>query len=118
MDGRAAGWGISRMSRSATNRSSPLRRPEPALPALTSPTSLPVAALFPRRHRQWIGAIELGFVLDTLLGVGHRVLTAPSGDEVPGLARQIAHHFDTQGGCGCVCVGAWVGASRVMSGNW
>ena len=68
--------------------------PQPPHP----PTSLPCPA--PPLGRQWIGAIELGFVLDTLLGVAHRVLTAPSGDEVPGLARQIAHHFDTQGGCG------------------
>jgi hypothetical protein len=37
-------------------------------------------------------------VLDSLLGVGHKVLTAASGDDLPSLARQIAHHFDTQGG--------------------
>ncbi len=53
--------------------------------------------------RQWIGAIELGFVLDELLGVSHRVLRANSGDEVPSLARQIAHHFDTQGEVQLAC---------------
>ncbi|KAI7836732.1 hypothetical protein COHA_009430 [Chlorella ohadii] len=47
--------------------------------------------------KQWIGAIELGFVLDTLLGVTHKVLTVQSGDDMPSLAREIAHHFDTQG---------------------
>jgi hypothetical protein len=50
-----------------------------------------------RACRQWIGAIELGYVLDTLLGVSHRVLSVPSGEDMPSLARQIAHHFDTQG---------------------
>lgn len=48
--------------------------------------------------RQWIGAIELGFVLDSLLGVECKVITVASGAEMPGKAREIAHHFDTQGG--------------------
>lgn len=49
-------------------------------------------------RRQWIGAIEIGYVLDALLGVQHKVLSVGSGDDMPSLARQIAHHFDTQGG--------------------
>ncbi|KAL4446803.1 hypothetical protein ABPG77_008047 [Micractinium sp. CCAP 211/92] len=47
--------------------------------------------------KNWIGAIELGYVLDALLGVQHRVLSVQSGDDMPTLAREIAHHFDTQG---------------------
>lgn len=47
--------------------------------------------------RQWIGAIELSYVLDTLLGVASRVITVPCGSELPSKAREIAHHFDTQG---------------------
>lgn len=47
--------------------------------------------------KQWIGAIELGFVLDTLLGVSCKVITVASGDEMPSKAREIAAHFDTQG---------------------
>lgn len=47
--------------------------------------------------RQWIGAIELGFVLDTLLGVTCKVITVASGADMPSKAREIAHHFDTQG---------------------
>ena len=31
--------------------------------------------------RNWIGAIELGYVLDALLGVQHRVLSVQSGDD-------------------------------------
>ena len=42
------------------------------------------------------GAIELGYILDTLLGVSSKVLTVSSGAEIPSKAREIAHHFDTQ----------------------
>lgn len=47
--------------------------------------------------RQWIGAIELGFVLDSLLGVQCKVITVASGAEMSTKAREIAQHFDTQG---------------------
>jgi hypothetical protein len=47
--------------------------------------------------KQWIGAIELGFVLDTLLGVSCKIITVASGDEMPSKGREIAAHFDTQG---------------------
>lgn len=46
--------------------------------------------------KQWIGAIELGFILDTLLGVSSKVITVSSGADMPSKAREIAHHFDTQ----------------------
>ena len=46
--------------------------------------------------KQWIGAIELGFILDTLLGVSCKVITVSSGADMPSKAREIAHHFDTQ----------------------
>ena len=47
--------------------------------------------------KQWIGAIELGFVLDALLGVSCKVMTVASGAEMTQHARAIAAHFDTQG---------------------
>ncbi|KAK9836962.1 hypothetical protein WJX81_003013 [Elliptochloris bilobata] len=47
--------------------------------------------------KQWIGAIELGYVLDELLGVTCKVITVASGDDMPAKARELAHHFDTQG---------------------
>eukprot|EP00898_Chlorokybus_atmophyticus_P002554 jgi/Chlat1/329/Chrsp1S03076 len=47
--------------------------------------------------RQWIGAIELSYVLDTLIGVSSKLLTFSSGAEVPSRAREIARHFETQG---------------------
>ncbi|GJP39134.1 hypothetical protein CLOM_g23521, partial [Closterium sp. NIES-68] len=46
---------------------------------------------------QWIGAIELSFILDHLLGVTCKVLTVPSGADMPSKGRQLAHHFTTQG---------------------
>lgn len=47
--------------------------------------------------RQWIGAIELGYVLDQLLGATHKVITVSSGAEMSSKAREIAQHFDSQG---------------------
>lgn len=47
--------------------------------------------------RQWIGAIELGYVLDQLLGASHKVITVSSGAEMSSKAREIAQHFDSQG---------------------
>jgi len=48
--------------------------------------------------KQWIGAIELGYILDTLLGVSSKVITVSSGGDMPSKAREISHHFDTQVG--------------------
>jgi hypothetical protein len=48
--------------------------------------------------KQWVGAIELSYVLDSLLGVSSKIITIAKGWELPDKAREIAHHFDTQGG--------------------
>ncbi|WOG99435.1 hypothetical protein DCAR_0518783 [Daucus carota subsp. sativus] len=47
--------------------------------------------------REWIGAIELSFVLDKLLGVSCKVINVGSGDEIPEKCRELAFHFETQG---------------------
>lgn len=47
--------------------------------------------------KQWIGAIEISFILDTLLDIASKVITFNSGAEIPTKAREIAHHFETQG---------------------
>lgn len=47
--------------------------------------------------REWIGAIELGYVLDERLGVASKVITVSSGAEMSTKAREIAQHFDSQG---------------------
>ncbi|XP_066354129.1 probable Ufm1-specific protease isoform X2 [Miscanthus floridulus] len=46
---------------------------------------------------EWIGAIELSFVLDKLLGVSCKVINVRSGDELPEKCRELARHFETQG---------------------
>ncbi|XP_040990429.1 probable Ufm1-specific protease isoform X2 [Juglans microcarpa x Juglans regia] len=47
--------------------------------------------------REWIGAIELSFVLDKLLGVSCRVINVTSGAELPEKCRELALHFENQG---------------------
>ncbi|XP_076903183.1 putative Ufm1-specific protease isoform X2 [Bidens hawaiensis] len=47
--------------------------------------------------REWIGAIELSFVLDKLLGVSCKVINVRSGDELPEKCRELMMHFETQG---------------------
>ncbi|KAF8390553.1 hypothetical protein HHK36_025080 [Tetracentron sinense] len=47
--------------------------------------------------REWIGAIELSFVLDKLLGVSCKVINVRSGAELPEKCRELAFHFETQG---------------------
>ncbi|KAL0335814.1 UNVERIFIED_CONTAM: putative Ufm1-specific protease [Sesamum radiatum] len=46
---------------------------------------------------EWIGAIELSFVLDKLLGVSCKVINVRSGAELPEKCRELALHFETQG---------------------
>eukprot|EP00249_Psilotum_nudum_P018361 c26764_g1_i1 orf=595-2496(-) len=47
--------------------------------------------------QEWIGAIELSFVLDTLLGVTCKILNVRSGLELPEKCRELSFHFETQG---------------------
>ncbi|XP_020253327.1 probable Ufm1-specific protease isoform X2 [Asparagus officinalis] len=47
--------------------------------------------------REWIGAIELSFVLDKLLGVSCKIMNVRSGSELPEKCRELAMHFATQG---------------------
>ncbi|KAK3920069.1 putative Ufm1-specific protease 2 [Frankliniella fusca] len=47
--------------------------------------------------RQWIGSTEVSFVLETLLGVTCKILTASSGEEVGTLGSELSYHFQTHG---------------------
>ncbi|XP_014208667.1 ufm1-specific protease 2 [Copidosoma floridanum] len=47
--------------------------------------------------RQWIGSTEVGFVLESLFDIPVKILCASSGDEMPMLVSDLAHHFKTQG---------------------
>ena len=60
--------------------------------------------------KQWIGAIELGYILDTLLGVSSKVITVSNGAEMASKAREIAHHFDSQ-----VCTACTTDAMHLWS---
>lgn len=57
--------------------------------------------------RQWIGAIELGYVLDTCLGLTCKVLTVASGAEIESKARELAQHFDEQVSLARCCFHLW-----------
>lgn len=46
---------------------------------------------------EWIGAVDLGICLSSLYGLSGRILPFRSGSEVAGAARQLLHHFATQG---------------------
>ena len=47
--------------------------------------------------KQWIGAIELGYVLDELAGISYKIMNVPSGRELPSKARELVTHFDRIG---------------------
>lgn len=47
--------------------------------------------------RKWIGSTEVSFVLETLLGVTCKILTASTGEEVGSLGSELAYHFQTHG---------------------
>ena len=47
--------------------------------------------------RDWIGSLEISFLLDHFYGVTCRILRLESGAEFPTRARELAHHFETQG---------------------
>lgn len=45
----------------------------------------------------WIGAIELSFILDEYLGVSSKFLTVNRGADIPSHARELAAHFASVG---------------------
>jgi len=45
----------------------------------------------------WIGAIELSYLLDDYLGVTSKILTINKGSDIPSHARELIAHFQTQG---------------------
>ncbi|KAG2509890.1 hypothetical protein JM16_008581 [Phytophthora kernoviae] len=46
---------------------------------------------------EWIGSLEVGYVLDELFGVTFRSLSVSSGDQLASIARELLDHFETQG---------------------
>ena len=47
--------------------------------------------------KQWIGAIELSYCLDELMGMTCKIMTVQSGADLPSKGRELARHFDTTG---------------------
>lgn len=47
--------------------------------------------------QSWIGAVELGFALDHLLGVTGRIVHVRSGLDIPAHAAELAEHFRVHG---------------------
>lgn len=46
---------------------------------------------------QWIGAIELSYILDDYLGVTSKIITINRGADIPSHARELVAHFKSQG---------------------
>ncbi|KAK9827920.1 hypothetical protein WJX74_009315 [Apatococcus lobatus] len=66
--------------------------------------------------KQWVGAIELGYILDELLGVTAKVINVSSGLDLPGKARELALHFDSVGSP--IMIGGGVLAYTLMGIDW
>ncbi|XP_043261150.1 ufm1-specific protease 2 isoform X1 [Colletes gigas] len=66
--------------------------------------------------KQWIGSTEVGFVLETLLGITVKVLCASTGEEVSTLATNLLYHFQTQGTP--VMIGGGVLAHTILGINY
>ncbi|XP_022909674.1 ufm1-specific protease 2 [Onthophagus taurus] len=47
--------------------------------------------------KQWIGSMEVGFVLETLLGITSKVLQCSSGAEMGSIGLELLTHFKTNG---------------------
>lgn len=47
--------------------------------------------------KQWIGSTEIGYVVEHLLGVKHKIVFLSSGKDMPTASRQLKEHFETQG---------------------
>ena len=64
----------------------------------------------------WIGAVEISLCLQQMYGVQSRILSAQSGSDVAGLARDIADHFEENGSP--IMVGGGVLAYTIIGLDW
>jgi len=46
---------------------------------------------------QWIGSTEVGFCLETMLGVTSRILSVSCGEELANVGGDLAYHFKLEG---------------------
>ena len=65
---------------------------------------------------EWIGSTEVGFVLESYLGVTSRFISVASGDELGEKGRELVHHFSTQGTP--IMIGGGVLAHTILGVTW
>ena len=66
--------------------------------------------------QEWVGAIELGMVLQHELGVDYRIISVTSGAEIASKGPQIAAHFETEGTP--IMIGGGVLAYTLLGIDW
>eukprot|EP00736_Rhodelphis_marinus_P004703 Rmarinus@m.28395 len=66
--------------------------------------------------KEWIGAVEESWVLDTVLGVQCRIVNVMSGDELAQKGRELAAHFSEQGTP--IMMGGGVLAYTLLGVHW
>ena len=66
--------------------------------------------------REWIGSTEVGFVLESYLGVTSRFINVSSGDELGEKGRELLYHFSTQGTP--IMIGGGVLAHTILGVNY
>ena len=66
--------------------------------------------------KQWIGAIEIGCVLNELLGIEYGIIDVPPSSDVSACARRIASHFDSFGTP--IMIGGGVLAYTLLGIEW
>ena len=74
--------------------------PRACSPPLAAATQVQVLAGDKQRgfvgSKEWIGAVELSYVLDELLGVTCKIVSVTSGSEIEGRAADLIAHFQQQ----------------------
>ena len=65
---------------------------------------------------QWIGSMEVGYVLESYLGVTSRFISVNSGADLGDKGRELVHHFKTQGTP--VMIGGGVLAHTILGVTW
>lgn len=66
--------------------------------------------------QEWLGAVEVGMVLQQELGLDYRVLSVSSGTLMPTKVREIAAHFQTEGTP--ISIGGGVLAYTLLGVEW
>ncbi|MCL4122963.1 UNVERIFIED_CONTAM: hypothetical protein GTU68_050160 [Idotea baltica] len=66
--------------------------------------------------KQWIGSTEVGFVLETLLGINNKFIFVSSGADLASKGRELLYHFNTAGTP--IMIGGGVLAHTILGVSW